>query len=180
MPTWIALLRGINVGGHRLLPMKDLTALLEEIGCSDVKTYIQSGNVVFDNAAANAPQLAKHIGKAILDSHDFEPRVQVLTVSEFEDAVTSNPFPDAEDNPKSLHLYFLSKEPESPKLDSLDEIKTESEAWALEGKIFYFHAPDGIGRSRLAARAEALIGVAATGRNWRTVSKLLEIAKQRN
>lgn len=178
MATWIALLRGINVGGNKLLPMKDLTAVLEEIGCSNVKTYIQSGNVVFGNSVSNAAQLAQRIGKAVLSSHEFEPRVQVLSVSELEKAVTSNPFPDAEANPKSLHVYFLSKKPKSPKLDSLNEIKVKSETWALTGKLFYLHAPDGVGRSKLAARAEMLIGVDATGRNWRTVSKVLEIARR--
>ena len=178
MSTWIALLRGINVGGNNLLPMKDLTAVLEEIGCSNVKTYIQSGNAVFDSSASNAPQLAKTIGKAVLGSHEFEPLVQVLTIRELEIAVASNPFPNAEANPKSLHLSFLAEEPGSPELDSLNELKVESETWALIGNVFYLHAPDGIGHSKLAARAEKLIGVDATGRNWRTVSKLLEIAKR--
>jgi uncharacterized protein (DUF1697 family) len=177
MTTWIALFRGINVGGNNVLPMKGLTAALEKIGCTNVKTYIQSGNAVFLKPSCKALQLTKLIGKAVQDNHGFEPRVLVLTVKEFEKAMMSNPFPDVESDPKSLHLYFLSEVPKSPQLDSLNKIKTASETYTLNKKIFYLHAPDGIGRSKLAARAEKLLGVNATARNWRTVSKLLEIAK---
>ena len=80
--------------------------------------------------------------------------------------------------PKSLHFFFLAEIPISPDKDSLNEIKTESEGYSLKGSTFYLHAPDGVGRSKLAARAEALLGVSATARNWRTVSALLDLAKQ--
>jgi uncharacterized protein (DUF1697 family) len=157
--------------------MKNLTIAIENIGGTGVKTYIQSGNVVFQKPGSKASHLEKTIGKEILKSHDFEPRVLVLTTSELEKAMASNPFPHAVAEPKSLHLSFLAQVPNAPDFDSLNDAKASSESFALIGKVFYFHAPDGIGRSKLAARVEKLLGVEATGRNWRTVSKLLELAK---
>lgn len=178
MSTWIALFRGINVGGNNRLPMRDLTAALVDIGCTDVKTYIQSGNVVFRKSSSKAPQLERLIAKAISNGHGFEPRVLLLTVGELESAVNSNPFPAAEVDPKSLHFFFLAEKPKSPGTDQLNEIKTESESFLLNGKTFYLHAPDGTGRSKLATRAEKLLGVAATARNWRTVSAVLDLAQR--
>lgn len=178
MSTWIALLRGINVGGNNVLPMKDLAAVLEELGCTDVATHIQSGNVVFEKSRSDATTLSKCIADTVLKNHGFKPRTLVLTVDEIEKAVASNPFTDAEVNPKSLQIFFLSKIPTSPEFEMLDSIKSRSESFALIGKAFYFHAPDGIGRSKLAARAEKLLGVDATARNWRTVSKLIAMAKR--
>lgn len=178
MTIWVALFRGINVGGHNLLPMKGLTAALEEIGCTRVKTYIQSGNVVFRKSDSKAPQLAKLIGRTVFEKCGFEPKVLLLTVEELEKAAKLNPFPAAEADPKSLHLLFLAEKPVSFGNDPFDEIKTESESYSLKGSTFYLHAPDGIGRSKLAARAEKLLGVSATGRNWRTVSALLDLAKR--
>jgi uncharacterized protein (DUF1697 family) len=179
MTTWIALLRGINVGGNNLLPMKDLVVELEEIGCTCVNTYIQSGNVTFRKSGSKAPQLAKLIGKTVLIRHGFEPKIHLLTVRELEKAVASNPFPDAVEDPKSLHLFFLSSKPKSLKRESLDEIKAERENYLLNGTMFYLHAPNGIGRSKLAAKTEKLLGVDATARNWRTVLKLLELANRK-
>ena len=109
MTTWIALLRGINVGGRNILPMKELTRELEKIGCSNVQTYIQSGNVVFQSSVTRADSLAKRISQAILKSHGFRPGVMVLSAKEVEDAASSNPFPNAEVDPKSLHLFFLAR-----------------------------------------------------------------------
>ena len=176
MANWIALFRGINVGGRNILPMKDLAVMLEAIGCTSVKTYIQSGNVIFRESGSKAPQLANAIAKSVLKKHGFEPKVQLLTLSELQKAASSNPFAEAEADPKSLHLFFLAEKPPSPDLKTLDELKIESESYALDANLFYLHAPDGIGRSRLAARAEKLLGVDATARNWRTISKLLELA----
>ena len=178
MTIWVALFRGINVGGHNLLPMKGLTVALEEIGCTNVKTYIQSGNVVFSKSDSKAPQLARLIGKTVFKKYGFEPKVLLLTVEELEKAAKLNPFPAAEADPKSLHLLFLAEKPVSFENDPFDEIKTESESYSLKASTFYLHAPDGIGRSKLAARAEKLLGVSATGRNWRTVSALLDLARR--
>ena len=177
MNTCIALLRGINVGGHHKLPMKDLKGLIEKNGCQDVQTYIQSGNVVFRSAVSDVAPLCRQITAAISKSHGFEPRVLVLTRAELERAAAGNPFPQADDHPQSLHLFFLTEAPKKPDLKGLESIKTATEAFSLKGKVFYVYTPDGFGKSKLATRVEQCLGVAATARNWRTVTTLMEMAK---
>jgi uncharacterized protein (DUF1697 family) len=179
MNTYIALFRGINVGGSHLLPMKDLKQVLEKEGCVDVQTYIQSGNVIFHSAMSNPARLAKRVTVALLESHGFAPRLLVLTPRELERAATGNPFPDARANPKMLHLFFLAEQPKTPDLKPLDALRSKTERFELRGRIFYLYTPDGFGASKLAARAEKLLGVEATARNWRTVTALLEMARVR-
>jgi uncharacterized protein (DUF1697 family) len=179
MKTYIALFRGINVGGKNKLAMEDLVATLEKAGAWDVATYIQSGNAVFRSGEKDASLLSDRVRGAIGESYGFEPQVLVLGSDELERAVRSNPFPEAESDPKSLHLYFLASSPEHPDLEGLDGIKSDRERFVLGEAVFYLHAPDGIGRSKLAANVERLLGVPATARNWRTVLKVADMAHQR-
>jgi uncharacterized protein (DUF1697 family) len=178
MKTYIALFRGINVGGTNVLPMKDLVALLENIGSQNVKTYIQSGNAVFQSEEENASLLSNKIRATIKKSYGFEPQVLLLEPEEIESAVESNPFPEAESEPKTLHVHFLASMPKNPNLGALESIKSDRERFALKDRVFYLHAPEGIGRSKLAANAEKLLGVALTGRNWRTLCRVMAMAKQ--
>jgi len=175
LTTLIALLRGINIGGNHPLPMTDLCALLEGMGMRDVRTYIQSGNVVFRCDLKNKAALAAKISAAIETQHGFAPQVLLLDAAELRKAIADNPYPEAQADPKSLSLLFLAEAPQHPDLKSLEAIKTDSERFKLVGKVFYLHAPEGFGRSKLAARAEKLLGVAASGRNWSTVCKLAEM-----
>ena len=177
MKTFVALFRGVNVGGNNRLPMKDLEALLEKNGCADVQTYIQSGNVVFRTALSDGVRLAQRLTAAVSGRHGFEPRVLVLTREELERAAAGNPFPEADENPTSVHLFFLAERPKKADLKSLEALKAKTERFALEDKILYLHTPDGFGSSKLAQRAERLLGVEATARNWRTVTTLLEMAR---
>lgn len=177
MNTWIALFRGINVGGKHMLPMKDLRALLEGEGCTDVKTYIQSGNVVFRSPLSDASRVATRLRSAVGKSYGFEPQVLILTRKDLERAVAANPFPDADANPKSLHLFFLFEKPGKPDTEAMDGIKTRTEAYALRDRVLYLHTPAGFGISKLAQRTERLLGVDATARNWRTVSTILELTR---
>ena len=176
MTIWIAFFRGINVGGRNILPMKALQALLGELGCTDVATYIQSGNVVFRHDGGQANALSQTISEAVLSRFHFSPQVLLLPVSDLKNALAANPYPAAEEQPKSLHLYFLSAAATGADLDGLHKLKSAGEEFELIGQVFYLHAPDGIGRSKLAARVEKLLGVPATARNWRTSKKMLEIA----
>jgi uncharacterized protein (DUF1697 family) len=180
MKTYIALFRGLNVGGSNILPMNELVTVLKKIGARNVKTYIQSGNAVFQGEETNALLLSNKISAAIKKSHGFEPQVLLLESEEMERAVESNPFPEAESEPKTLHVHFLASEPKNPDLCSLERIKGDRERFALKEGFFYLHAPEGIGRSKLAANAERLLGVATTVRNWRTVCKVLTMAKERD
>jgi uncharacterized protein (DUF1697 family) len=178
MKTYIALFRGINVGGKNILPMKELVTLLEKLGGQGVKTYIQSGNAVFQHKVERVSELSDRIRAAISASHGFEPQVLLLSVAEMEQAMASNPFPQSESDPKTLHLYFLADRPENPDLETLDGLKQDTEQYRLTDRVFYLHAPAGIGRSKLAARIEKSLGVAATARNWRSVSKIMAMAKE--
>lgn len=175
MNTFIALLRGINVGGHNKLPMRDLVRVLESLGLKNVKTYIQSGNVVFQSEHTDLAVLSAEIGTAVYENHDFTPQVLLLRLAELATTVANNPFPAAEEDHKTLHFYFLESAPPKPDMAALEAVKSEREQFELIDNVFYLHAPDGIGRSKLTAKVEKALGVAATARNWRTVSKLLEM-----
>lgn len=167
MKTWIALLRGINVGGKHILPMKELIALMETNGFSNVKTYIQSGNVVFQHEREGGDQIAELIeGK-----FGFKPSVFVLREDELKAAAANSPFQT--DIGKTLHFFFCDRVPEID-YDFLDSLKTESEAYQLVDKVFYLYAPDGIGRSKLAEKMpRAFKGTTMTARNLNTINKLL-------
>jgi len=176
MKTHIALFRGINVGGNCMLPMKELVNILEEMGLRNIKTYIQSGNAVFQSAENNSAELALKISQSIQASHGFAPQVLLLDEAALRQAITSNPFVEAEALPNTLHVNFLGSVPNNPDLQGLEKIKAANERFQLIGSVFYLHAPDGIGRSKLAARAEKIFGLPMTSRNWRTTIKLLELA----
>ncbi|RJP74334.1 MAG: DUF1697 domain-containing protein [Ignavibacteriales bacterium] len=177
MNTYIVLFRGINVGGKNILPMKELTAILERLGCKNIRTYIQSGNVVLETGNKNTAQLSKNISAEINKLHRFTPAIQILTLKELEKIVENNPFPEAVNDPKTLHIGFLDSIPKNPGLQKLESLKTATENFQLTDKAFYLHAPEGIGRSKLAANSERLLGVSMTDRNWRTVCKIMEMAE---
>jgi uncharacterized protein (DUF1697 family) len=172
MPTRIALLRGINVGGKNVLPMTELVRDLQALALRDVTTYIQSGNVVFSAAGETATELGDRIAAGIENRHGFRPHVLILTPGQLQLAIESNPFGDAESDPKTLHLFFLASAPTAAGFAGLEAAKSASERFQLVGQVLYLHAPDGIGRSKLAANAEKLLGVTTTSRNWRTVKRL--------
>ena len=177
MTTWVALVRGINVGGNRRLPMRDLVTAIEAAGGSDVRTHIQSGNAVFDAPAdRSAASLAAAIRDAIEAAHGFAPLVLVRDAAYLRRIVERNPYPDAVGEPKSLHVYFLDASPTAPNLDGLASLRTGDESSSLDGDAWYLQVPGGLGRSKLAAKAERLIGVPATARNWATVAALLTLA----
>jgi uncharacterized protein (DUF1697 family) len=178
MKTYIALFRGINVGGNNVLPMKELVARLESIGAQNVKTYVQSGNAVFQSEETSAPTLSNTISITIKKRRVFKPQVLMLELEELQKAVESNPLPEAESEPKTLHLHFLDSVPKNPDFDALESIKTDRERFVLKDSVLYLNAPDGIGRSKLAANTEKLLGVSMTGRNWRTVCKVIAMAKE--
>ncbi len=178
MQTWIALFRGINVGGNNILPMAKLRSDLESLNLKNVRTYIQSGNVVFDSSTKTATSLSKVIARRIEERHGFRPQILILNREDLLTAVDSNPFPKAVSDPKTLHFFFLAEPASDPDTEALDDMKTTSEEYKLTDSVFYLHAPDGIGRSRLAANAEKHLGVVATGRNYRTVDRLLSMVME--
>jgi uncharacterized protein (DUF1697 family) len=176
MNTYIALLRGINVGGKNILPMKELAGLLESLGLSQVTTYLASGNVVFRGPASDVEELAAEIKEAIGRRFGFMPQLLIRSLQDLQEAVAANPFPEAESQPKTLHFFFLESPPAEPDLDRLESVRAANERFKLVDAVFYLHAPDGIGRSKVVATAEKALGVTATARNWRTVSQVISLA----
>jgi uncharacterized protein (DUF1697 family) len=174
---WIALFRGINVGGNNPLPMKTLPALLAKCGCTDARTYIQSGNVVFRSTERTAAKLAQRIGKAVQAAHGFQPSVFVLTLDELERAAKASPFArEADQDPRFVHLFFLADAPDKPDLQKLTELQANGEQFALKGKVFYLYTPAGFGTSKLAERVGRVLKVDMTARNWRTCQTLIGLA----
>lgn len=179
MNSYAVLIRGINVGGNHSLPMKELTGMLQDIGCGHVKTYIQSGNVVF-RSASTAAQLTRTIAAEIDRRRGFRPHVLVLEQAEFRQAIDGNPFPEGEAQPKTLHLGFLDSVPANPDLQGLEILRAPGERFALIGRVFYLLAPNGVGRSKLAAKSEKALGVAMTDRNWRTVGRIMSMLESQD
>lgn len=175
---WIALLRGVNVGGRRRVPMAPLRAALADAGFTAVRTYVQSGNVVLDDRGDVAPaDVARRIARVIDERFDVATAVEVRTREQLAAIVADNPFPEAVATPTALHVAFLSAPVEPAALADVDAAAYAPERFALRGRALYLHLPDGIGRSPLAqALSERRLGVRATVRNWRTVAALLALA----
>ena len=151
MKTQIALFRGINVGGNSKLPMDLLREILSSLGAEGIETYIQSGNAVFKYEEGRAPELAQKIGGEVERRCGFRPAVLLLTREEFESAMTANPFKKAETEGSTLHLGFFASQPTKPNFEKLESLKAASERYHLGERVFYLHAPEGVGRSKLAA-----------------------------
>lgn len=159
------------MGGNNIVHMKELASLMNECGYAKVKTYIQSGNVVFDSK--KEPRM--EIGKLVEQKFGFKPEVLILSKSDLIQVIENNPYTPAEG--KFCHFYFCKSFPKTVDVPRLRELKTDSEQFCIKGTVFYLHAPDGIGRSKLAAKAEDCLGVPATGRNLNTVNKLLKMVE---
>lgn len=172
----VALLRGINVGGHRKLPMAKLRELLTTLGAGDVRTYIQSGNAVF-RGALDAGQIAGTIETEM----GFDVHVMAMPLEDYAARLAANPFPELTDlavaESKILHVYFLDGTP-APLTDALLSNARDDERLAIVPGAAYLHAPNGIGRSRLADRLERALGVPATARNWKSARMILGMAQE--
>jgi uncharacterized protein (DUF1697 family) len=169
--TYVVLLRGINVGGKNILPMKELAQLLENLGYQNVRTYIQSGNVVLRSPTRPGDE----IGAEIESHYGFRPRVFAIDADALAQASSNNPFPQGE--AKQVHFFFCHTPPVQPDTDRIEQLRAESEQYALTDRVFYLYAPEGIGRSKLAAGVERCLGVPVTARNLNTINKLLTIAE---
>ena len=174
MQVFVALLRGINVGGNNILPMQDLRDLLTGLGCDDIATYIQSGNAVFRHFGS-AAKLSISIADEIQSDFGFRPAVMVIAAQLFADIAAANPYSDLADDPKQVHIAFLGAPTVSANPGHLEELASNGEEFILKDTAFYLYAPNGIGRSKLAAAVEKCLGVATTSRNARTVSKIGEL-----
>ena len=175
--VFIALLRAINVGGTKKLLMADLRAMFEAAGCTDVHTYIQSGNVVFRAEDALAERIPVLIQAEIADSKGFEVPVVTRSAAEWGDVVAGNPFLAAGADPAQLHVGFLAEAPSAARIAELDPDRSPSDEFEVRGREVYLHFPNGTARSKLTVDYfDRVLGTTITIRNWRTVGKLLDMA----
>ena len=176
MTTYVALLRGINVGGRTKVGMDELRRLFVALGHPEVKTYLQSGNVIFRSTVEEASRLAGEIEGRI--GRDLGVTVTVLlrTKDDLAQVVANNPFLGRETDDAKLHETFLADAPERERVARLETPAGEPDELALVGREVYLHCPHGYGRTKLNnAYIERRLGVAATTRNWRTVTALYDL-----
>jgi uncharacterized protein (DUF1697 family) len=174
--TWVALLRGVNIGSHNKVPMAGLRSLISDIGAEDVQTYVQSGNVVFRSALAR-DELARRIERELGARFGVDADVVLCTKAELRRIVAGNPFADDESEPTRLHVTFLAEAPERGRTAQLEREEFEPDRFHVTRAAVYLHTPGGYGRTKLSnAYFERKLGVRATTRNWRTVTTLAELA----
>ncbi|MFD0498892.1 MULTISPECIES: DUF1697 domain-containing protein [Streptomyces violaceusniger group] len=178
MASQIALLRGINVGGNRKFPMARQRELMAELGFEDVTVHLQTGNIVFADPGTPPERTARTLEDHFAAALGFPVDVMVRTRDELAAAIEANPYPEAVAEPKTLHVVFLADVPaHTAALDALDPAAYAPDAFHRIGREIFLHCPDGVGRSKLAAKVtNARLGVPATARNWNTVTKLLALA----
>jgi len=174
--TWIVLIRGINVGGKRIVPMKDLREKLTHAGYGNVRTYIQSGNVVFDADETDKTAICLGVADCINDGFGFTPKIMALATDTMARIIKGNPYPVAEGTPKLLHISFLAEPALNADIVTLNGVKTDTERFHITNDAVYVYYPEGIGKSKLASRLEKCLGVLVTTRNWRSANKILELA----
>lgn len=177
-PVHVALLRGINVGGRNKLPMKRLAAIFEGAGCSAVRTYIQSGNVVYEADAALARRVPDLVSGAIARALGLEVPVVTRTAAELARVVDRNPFLADGAGEAALHVAFLAARPSAARVRALDPARSPGDGFAVVGREVYLHLPNGVARLKLTnAWLDSALATVSTARNWRTTRKLLELAR---
>ncbi|MGH1331478.1 MAG: DUF1697 domain-containing protein [Paracoccaceae bacterium] len=172
MQIWIALLRGVNVGGHGKLPMAEFRSMLSGLGYSNPQTYVQSGNAIFASDEP-ASAISEAIASGVEAQFSFRPEVMLLTAQTLQDALNANPFPATIDAPTTLHLLFGG----APDLAAIRAAATSGEEAECINGITYFHTPNGYGKSRLAANIARHFDAPITARNLRSCVKIAEMSQ---
>ena len=173
MTTWIILFRG--VGGATLLPVQPLKAALIEEGFENVKTYINTGNVVL--SSPDKPEnIVKRIAAIALKQFDFSKHIMIASRAEWTKLIADNPFPDAVNEPTSLHAFLMEEKPHDKAVEALRAKADGPEEFQIRGRVLYYHTPHGFSNARLHPKIERTLQVAATARNWNSVLKLQDLA----
>ena len=173
----VALLRGINVGGHRRVPMAELRSSLEDAGLTDVATYIQSGNVWFEGGPAHRSAASTLVADVVEEAFGFRVPVIVRTVDELAAAVAAHPFEPPPEGEKMLHVLFCEPAPTASAVDGLDAARAPHDDWALIGADLHIRYGRGSATSKATVDwFERELGVTTTGRNLVTVRALVERA----
>jgi uncharacterized protein (DUF1697 family) len=177
--SFVALLRGVNVGGKNKLPMKDVAALFGAAGCADVRTFIQSGNVLFKADSRLAARLPDLIAARIADDFGYRTPVILRTADQLAEVVSSNPFFAAGADLDALHVLFLADAPGQDRINGLDAHRSPPDTFLVRGQEIYLNCPNGVARTKLTnTYFDTKLATVSTGRNWRTVTKLLELVGQ--
>jgi uncharacterized protein (DUF1697 family) len=179
MPVYVALLRGINLGGHKIIKMDQLRASLEGLGFEQVRTYIQSGNIVFKAPKISDKALSTKIGAKIQSDFGHSVAVIVRTADEIKQAIIDNPFlKDRKIDQTKLHVMFLSEHPVQSALDKLETLVLKPEEFRCLGKELYFYLPNGVADSAVMKKPiDRVLAVTTTMRNWKTANKIDEICR---
>jgi uncharacterized protein (DUF1697 family) len=173
----VALLRAVNLGSRNQVSMGDLRTLFVDLGGEDVTTYVQSGNVVFKSRIADAGKLTDTIERRIRRELDLDITVLLRTKAQLARVAAANPFESREPEPTKLHVTFLADAPTRGRVRTLETLAFPPDEFRVVGKQVYLHTPSGYGRSKLSGGFfERQLGVPATTRNWRTVTKLAALA----
>ena len=176
--THVALLRGINVGGKNMLPMKDLAQMFADAGCANVRTYIQSGNVIFE-APGGAPGSPRAFERRLRSDSAFEIPVILRTSEQLLKTIRDNPFLTAGADQNALHVYFLADPPKASAICRIGSRRSAADAFHVLGREIYLHLPNGMGRSKLTnAYFDSKLSTICTARNWATVLKLSEMMEE--
>ncbi|WKX69747.1 DUF1697 domain-containing protein [Streptomyces sp. XD-27] len=178
MAAQIVLLRGINVGGHRKFSMAEQRDLMRALGYERVTVHLQTGNIVLADPGTPPEETVRAIEERTAADLGFRVSAMVRTREELAAVVAANPYPQAAAEPKTLHVVFLSDVPaDTAPLDELDMASFAPDRFRLVGREIYLWCPNGVGRSKLAAKINGMrLGVTVTARNWNTVTKLLALA----
>ncbi len=180
MPSYISLLRGINVSGQKKIIMADLKMLYEEMGFEHVTTYIQSGNVIFHSKTNSPADLSKKIASAIETQYGFTVPITIRTRGELKKLVSSNPFIARKNmNISKLHVTFLGARPTAAHLKEMDCVNSKDDEFIMTGRDIYLYCPGGYGKTKFSNKYfEGKLNQPATTRNWKTVNTLYEIASR--
>jgi uncharacterized protein (DUF1697 family) len=179
MTVYVALLRGINLGGHNKVKMEHLRSLFTSLGYDRVTTYVQSGNVVFTSPTRSAATVADTITRRIAEDLGLDVTVVVRTSRELSTIVTTNPLKKSKVDPSKLHVTFLATSPAAAKAHAIAAPSGTRDQFTVVGREVYLHCPEGYGRTKLNnAFFEKQLGVAATTRNWKTVQTLTTLANE--
>lgn len=176
----VALLRGINVGRAKRIAMADLREEMEKLGYRNVRTVLNSGNVVFTEARATSlERVATTIQEAIRERFGIDTRTTVLTASEFIAIVDANPLLDVAVNPSRLLIGVMQSERDCDRLRELEDRDWGSESFALGERVAYVWCPEGVLKSRLNDEVSRLVGESITARNWNTITKIRALLGER-
>jgi uncharacterized protein (DUF1697 family) len=181
MVTYVSMLRGINVGGQKRIKMEELIVLYESLGFKNVKTYVQSGNVIF-NSAEDVKEFSNMIEEKIRQVFSFPVAVLLRIPTELQQIVSNNPFLEEKGiDTDKLYITFLSNAPTESALSQMKEMHYQLDKFVTINKEIYLYCPNGYGRTKFSNDFfERKLGITATTRNWKTVKTLLEIAKNQS